>query len=156
MGRKGLSAEEKRKRMMEFFYETEDVWQLKEVEKICAKEKGITSMAIKDVLQSLVDDNMVHVEKIGTSNYYWAFPSEGAAIRGNKKDDYNKKIQELHRREAAAKEGLEAARVGREPTEKRAKIMKEIEDAKATLVNIDTELQSFRDCDPELLKDRGV
>lgn len=37
-------------------------------------------MAIKDVLQSLVDDGLVHAEKIGTSNYYWAFPSEGANI----------------------------------------------------------------------------
>lgn len=40
----------------------------------------LASMAIKDVLQSLVDDGMVHCEKIGTSNYYWAFPSEGAVI----------------------------------------------------------------------------
>jgi hypothetical protein len=38
------------------------------------------SMAIKDVLQSLVDDNMVHAERIGSSNYYWAFPSEGASV----------------------------------------------------------------------------
>jgi hypothetical protein len=26
----------------------------------------------------LVDDDLVHCEKIGTSNYYWAFPSEAA------------------------------------------------------------------------------
>ena len=53
---------------------------MKNVEKRCAKEKGITPMAIKDILQELVDDGLVHGEKIGTSNYYWAFPSEGANI----------------------------------------------------------------------------
>jgi hypothetical protein len=28
------------------------------------------------VVQSLVDDSLVHVDKIGTSNWYWAFPGE--------------------------------------------------------------------------------
>ena len=51
--------EEKRKRMMEVFYEKKDVFQLKELEKICPKEKGITPMSVKEILQSLVDDNMV-------------------------------------------------------------------------------------------------
>lgn len=32
--------------------------------------------SVKDVLQSLVDDGLVTVEKIGTSNYYWSFPSD--------------------------------------------------------------------------------
>ena len=31
-------------------------------------------------LQSLVDDHLVHGEKIGISNYFWAFPSEAAVI----------------------------------------------------------------------------
>jgi hypothetical protein len=28
--------------------------------------------------QTLIDDNLVHCEKIGISNYYWAFPSEAS------------------------------------------------------------------------------
>jgi hypothetical protein len=36
-------------------------------------------MAIKDVLQALVDDTLVDCEKVGSSNYYWAFPSKAAA-----------------------------------------------------------------------------
>jgi hypothetical protein len=28
--------------------------------------------------QSLVDDDMVHSEKIGISNYFWAFPAEAS------------------------------------------------------------------------------
>lgn len=36
----------------------------------------LVQQSVKDVLQSLVDDGLVTVEKIGTSNYYWSFPSD--------------------------------------------------------------------------------
>lgn len=45
-----------------------------ELEKMAPKEKGVISQAVKDVVQSLVDDSMVDTEKIGTSVYFWAFP----------------------------------------------------------------------------------
>lgn len=34
------------------------------------------SMSVKDILQSLVDDALVDSDRIGTSNYFWAFPSK--------------------------------------------------------------------------------
>ena len=34
------------------------------------------SMSVKDILQSLVDDSLVDSDRIGTSNYFWAFPSK--------------------------------------------------------------------------------
>ncbi len=33
-------------------------------------------MQVKDFLQALTDDNKIHVEKIGSGNWYWAFISE--------------------------------------------------------------------------------
>ena len=40
------------------------------------------TQTIKDVLQSLVDDGLVDTDKVGTSNYFWAFPSKGSqAVR---------------------------------------------------------------------------
>lgn len=61
--------------MLDFFYEKSDFYQLKELERMLPKEKGIVSQTVKEVLQSLVDDHMVCAEKIGTSNYFWSFPS---------------------------------------------------------------------------------
>ena len=58
----------------------------KEVEKLGSKEKGITAMAIEEVLKSLVDDNEVMADKIGTSNYYWAFASQERVVKQNKVD----------------------------------------------------------------------
>lgn len=33
-------------------------------------------MQVKDLLQQVVDEGWVTQEKIGTSNYYWAFKSQ--------------------------------------------------------------------------------
>lgn len=41
-----------------------------DVEKLASK-KGVVLQSIKEVLQSLVDDDLVHAEKIGASNYFW-------------------------------------------------------------------------------------
>lgn len=75
MGKKGLSFEEKRARMLEFFYEKKEVLTLKELEKVMPKLKGIVMQSVKEVLQSLVDDNLVDHDKIGAGNFYWALPS---------------------------------------------------------------------------------
>lgn len=72
--RKGVSFEEKRIRLLQLFYERKEFFTLKELEKIAAKEKGIVAQAVKDVLQTLVDDGLVRSEKIGTSVYFWTFP----------------------------------------------------------------------------------
>jgi transcription initiation factor IIE alpha subunit len=61
--------------MCDYFFEKRDFFHLSELEKQLPKEKGITLQSVKEVLQSLVDDRLVNGEKIGTSNYYWSFPS---------------------------------------------------------------------------------
>uniref|UniRef100_A0A2K5BXI4 Mnd1 HTH domain-containing protein n=1 Tax=Aotus nancymaae TaxID=37293 RepID=A0A2K5BXI4_AOTNA len=108
--KKGLSAEEKRTCMMEMFFETKDIFQLKDLEKIAPKEKGITSMSVKEVLQSLVDDGMVDCERIGTSNYYWAFP--GKALHA-----LESQLSEGSQRHASLQKSTEKAKIGRCETE---------------------------------------
>ena len=61
---------------MEIFYERKEIFQLKELEKLGPKEKGVTAQSVKDIVQSLVDDGKVDTDKIGTSVYFWAFPSK--------------------------------------------------------------------------------
>ena len=41
-------------------------------------------MSVKDVLTSLVDDGLVDSDKIGTSVYFWAFPSKATQARKRK------------------------------------------------------------------------
>lgn len=48
---------------------------MKELEKLGTKA-GVVTQTIKDVVQSLVDDRLVEMEKIGSANFYWSFPSK--------------------------------------------------------------------------------
>ena len=48
--KKGLSLEEKRQRMMEIFYETKDVFLLKDIEKIAPKSKGSNSYCKSNIV----------------------------------------------------------------------------------------------------------
>lgn len=45
---------------------------------------SLASMSVKEILQSLVDDGMVDTDRIGTSNYFWAFPSKALHARKRK------------------------------------------------------------------------
>lgn len=52
-------------------------------------------MSVKEVLQSLVDDSMVDCERVGTSNYYWAFPSKALNARKHKLEDLQNQVGRL-------------------------------------------------------------
>ncbi|XP_034394661.1 meiotic nuclear division protein 1 homolog isoform X1 [Cyclopterus lumpus] len=151
--KKGLSLEEKRTRMMEIFFETKDVFQLKDIEKIAPKTKGITPMSVKDVLQSLVDDNMVDCERVGTSNYYWAFPSKALNARKHKLDELQSQISEAKQRKKSVEKGVEKAKVGRQDTKERSSLLKELEALREERTQLQAELNKYRECDPEVIED---
>ncbi|KAL6269877.1 hypothetical protein ACE6H2_026788 [Prunus campanulata] len=58
--------DEKCDKMLQIFYDSQDFFLLKELEKSGPK-KGVISQSVKDVIQSLVDDDLVFKDKIGTS-----------------------------------------------------------------------------------------
>ncbi|XP_064612721.1 meiotic nuclear division protein 1 homolog [Liolophura sinensis] len=151
--KKGLSVEEKRNRMMEFFYEKKDFFQLKELEKQCQKEKGITSMSVKEILTSLVDDGMLDTDKIGTCVYFWAFPSKASQNRKRKIDDLSQKIEESKKKQKSVTEMVAKAKVGREENEERSEVLSMLrkrEDEKKQLL---AELERYKECDPEVLEE---
>ena len=96
---------------MEIFYEKKDFFQLKELEKIAPKEKGIVQGTVKDVIQGLVDDGMVDTDKIGTSVYFWAFPSKAANTKKQKLVQLETRQEEVKRIRMELEKKLEVARV---------------------------------------------
>lgn len=72
--KKPLSGEEKQAKLLELFHETNDVYQLKDLERLAPQEKGIVLQSVKTTLQELVDHGLVQSDKIAGSLYYWAFP----------------------------------------------------------------------------------
>lgn len=62
--KRGMSLEDKRATLLDIFHESKDVFLLKDIERLGSK-RGVVLQSVKDVLQSLVDDDLVHQEKIG-------------------------------------------------------------------------------------------
>jgi len=150
--KRGLSLEEKRTRLLELFYEKKDFFLLKELEKIAPKEKGITSMSVKEVLQSLVDDNLVDTDKIGTSIYFWAYPSKAMHTRQQKLQQLTEQISECEKKITSTTKLLKQANTGREKTEDRESILQELAQKEKLCKELEKELERYRECDPEVLE----
>jgi outer membrane murein-binding lipoprotein Lpp len=115
MPKKGVSAEEKKLRMVSMFTESGEVWTMKDVEK-GAGNKGIIAQAVKDVLKEVCGDDLVHEEKVGISTYYWAFPGETGVKKRRDRDHVSSEVERLNKQvklleedERKAKEAAEAA-----------------------------------------------
>ncbi|KAJ2358410.1 Meiotic nuclear division protein 1 [Coemansia erecta] len=146
-----LSLEEKRKRMMDIFHEMQEPFLLKELEKIGPKQKGIVSQSVKDVVQSLVDDGMCYCEKVGTSNFFWSFPSEAAVKRKNKLAQLEKELAQMQAKQKELTEHIANAQLGREQTDERGSLIEELAEVEAQWSGQQEELQQFKECDPVLM-----
>ena len=158
--KRGLNVEEKRKRMLDFFYEKQDFFQLKELESQCSAEKGITQQTIKDILTSLTDDGLVDTDKIGTSVYYWALPSKAIQCRVDKikqieadftaetarNEELKKKLQPYERNKENEDEDAES---GKNEDELRAKLQDQIGEGVEKLRKMQKELDTYKANDPE-------
>ncbi|XP_033016518.1 meiotic nuclear division protein 1 homolog [Lacerta agilis] len=151
--KRGLSVEEKRTRMMEIFFETKDVFQLKDIEKIAPKEKGITAMSVKEVLQSLVDDSMVDTDRIGTSNYFWAFPSKALHARKRKLEELQNQFSEYSQKKKSLQETIEKSKIGRQDTAERAALIKELTALRQKRDQLKAEIDKYKECDPDIVEE---
>ncbi len=90
---------------------------IKDLEKALPSVASINGMQVKDYLQALSDDNKIRVEKIGSGNWYWSFPSD----EKRSKEAALARAQEERDRAASAvadlEEKLEAATTAREEDE---------------------------------------
>ena len=62
--KRGLSLEDKRNVILSIYHEAKEPMNLKEIE-VKGTKAGVVQQTIKDVNQSLVDDDLVHSDKIG-------------------------------------------------------------------------------------------
>ncbi|EDO47457.1 predicted protein [Nematostella vectensis] len=149
--KRGLSHDEKRHRLQELFFEKKDFFQLKELEKIAPKEKGITSMSVKEVLQSLVDDGLVDTEKIGTSVYFWSYPSKAMHTRKRKIDELSTAVADYEKKISSSSKQIKQANVGREESENRESLLQQLADKEELCHKLEAELETYRECDPDVL-----
>ncbi|KAG8362638.1 hypothetical protein BUALT_BualtUnG0055900 [Buddleja alternifolia] len=123
--KRGLSLDEKREKMLQIFYDSQDFFLLKELEKLGPK-KGVISQSVKDVVQTLVDDDLVFKDKIGTSVYFWSLPS----CAGNQLRSIQRKLdsdlQSSKRRYTELIDQCNSLKKGRENSDEREEALDEL------------------------------
>ncbi|CAO3623869.1 unnamed protein product [Mucor fragilis] len=146
---KGLSVDEKRKRIISLFHDSGEFYQLKDIEKLGVK-KGVTSQSIKDILMGLVDDGLVTTDKIGTSNYFWSYPSAVIQTKRNKLQDLTSSVEKQEEKKKRLEQLIQEATQDRQKTEERAQLLAELEQDQKTNRELQAELQKYKENDPEL------
>jgi hypothetical protein len=138
--------------MMELFHETKDFFQLKEIEKIAPKTKGIISQSVKEVIDSLVADGSVTSEKIGTSVYYWSFPSKALLAKNARLADLEQKVSQEKKRKKELSKQLESLQEGREDCQERQHAMARLQELEVEHQVLNEDLAIYRDNDPVLFE----
>lgn len=149
--KRGLSLEEKREKMLQIFYDSQDFYLLKELEKLGPK-KGVISQSVKDVIQSLVDDDLVSKDKVGSSIYFWSLPS----CAGNQlRSVYGKLESDLvssKKRFAELTEQRDGLKKGREESDEREEALSELKAIETKYNELKEEMSRYADNDPATLE----
>jgi len=108
-------------------------------------------MSVKDVVQSLVDDDMVMCEKVGSSSYYWAFPSQAINIRMNKAASLKTKLSETEKKLVTINKNIEEAKTDRKETDQRKNLLIELKDLQRKKEEALEKLKVLKENDPAVL-----
>ena len=187
-----MSVEEKRTRLLELFHEKvritndltkvltiflfneqKDVFLLKELEKMGPKEKGIVMQSVKDVLMSLVSDDLVESDKIGSSTYFWSFPSKTIntviicdsfryflinflfcfnSKKIRKIEELKTKINEIKSKSKQLDSELKKYEIDDKEVETRAQALQELQSLEEKRNQLKARLELLKDCDPDVLQ----
>ena len=148
MGRKGMSAEEKRVKLLDMFHSSEKgVFTMVEVEKEGPKT-GVVRSAVLDVTQLLIDDGQIEQEKIGSTNYCWSFPAKQAQLLATQTSQLAEHITAEKRSLGETQFKLREARDTRVECEERSKRLKRMYDLKLEINTLEEQLEVLKENDP--------
>lgn len=125
---------------------------MKEMEKIGGKA-GVVTQTIKDVLQSLVDDSMVDLEKIGSANYYWSFPSKALCFKQKQVDGLKAEIAALEAKVTEGETTVAELTTGREESDDRTTKLARLTELEAEETKLQSQIDMHRENDPAVLED---
>ncbi|KAK6104383.1 Mnd1 family protein [Brugia pahangi] len=137
--------------MLELFYESNEFFQMKDLEKIAPKKKGIVPQSVKGITQLLVDEGLVECEKIGTFVCYWAFPSQAVIIRKKQLQELDEKIYNLETKLQELKIDAAVAKKGKEATAEREKLQLQINELQMKHETLMKKLEKLSEEGPEAI-----
>ncbi|KAK9266638.1 hypothetical protein L1049_003590 [Liquidambar formosana] len=137
--------------MLQIFYGSQDFFLLKELEKLGPK-KGVISQSVKDVVQSLVDDDLVSKDKIGTSVYFWSLPSCAGNQLRNVHCKLESDLQSSKKRFAELVDQCDALKKGREESDEREEALTELKATEQKYNELKEEMGQYADNDPATIE----
>lgn len=107
-------------------------------------------MAVKDYIQALTDEGQIHVEKIGSGNWYWSFASEETKMREAELGKLRAEMEALRGSVAELEVRVKVAREerGEGDGEEREGLVRRQEGLGGEVGALRRELETFKDGDP--------
>ena len=141
---KGKSVADKREIILGILHESKEPFLLKDIEKLAGK-KGVVQQTVPEILKTLTDDDLVKLDKIGTTNWYWSFPSEHATKLEQKKIQCDAELKELEKQMKKIDEDIENEKTRNKENDAESSV----QDRK----NAEMALQAAKDENAKLLKE---
>jgi len=148
-----MSAEEKRKVIIDIYHQTKDVYTEKEII-VLATKAGVNVNTIPDINASLVDDGLVDKDKIGGSNFFWSFPGKRDRMLQLEHEKVLTEIEVTKIKLVSAEAKLADAKRGREDDDgQRAKKITRLRELAEEKKSMEGELEILKENDPQVLAD---
>lgn len=148
-----MSAEEKRKVILDIYHKTKEVFTEKEIVALATKA-GVNANTIVDVNSSLVDDGLVEKDKIGGSNFFWSFPGKRDRMLQIDHERVLAETEVAKGRIAEAEAKLADAKRGREDEDgERSKKLTKLVELGKKKERLLKELETLKANDPQSLAD---
>ncbi|OJD13271.1 hypothetical protein AJ78_06250 [Emergomyces pasteurianus Ep9510] len=121
---------------------------LKDLEKCLPSVASINGMQVKDYIQALTDDGKLHVEKIGSGNWYWAWAGEEQKEKEKVKHVLVKELEKLEGVVLEMEEKKKAFRsaignVGGDEDRQRGELMAKKADGEAEIAKLKAEEERY-------------
>lgn len=148
---KPLSMEEKTARVLTLLQQKDTVFNLKDLERICQKEKGVVPQSIKEVLDILISENKAKEKKVGSSKYYWSFLSDIKLQRESTLKKLYEENEKLKKAKETLSEEIEVLKKNRSTIPNRKEKLRSLVELKQTRQELDKALKSIEENDPAKL-----
>ncbi|ELA42125.1 uncharacterized protein VICG_00766 [Vittaforma corneae ATCC 50505] len=146
---KRVSTDEKLEKIVNFFKSTPEIYSIKDLEKKIPKECGVSSMLVPDLLKKLHDEDLISVEKCGTSNIYWCFPYNKHHFYSCETEKVALSIEVFKEENMKKMEQIEKMKVLKESTPERESLLEEFNTLKRDVLIIEEENKHNAECSVE-------
>jgi hypothetical protein len=147
---KGLSFDQKKEVLVQAMLTQASIYTMKELENLGRKNKVIPQ-AVPEVVEALISERAMCMDKIGTQNIYWAFPSQRKAVLLCTKDKLTADIEtaKVRLQEAITKSEHAKKEINLSETD-RTKIITETANLKRDIERLQQENVQLQKRDPRI------